>query len=85
MQLAHVGDSTTEDKSTFVTLFHLYTGSDGIIPCAKIQGKHILLYIHYSEAPAQTNLISTLATKIPTNGEKHKTNGPSNSRYALWK
>ena len=32
-----------------------------------------------SEAPAQTNLASTLATKLPTNVEKHKTNGTSNS------
>ena len=26
----------------------------------------------YSEAAAQTNLTRTLATKLPTNGEKHK-------------
>ena len=41
---------------------------------------------YYSEAPAQTNLMSTLATELPTNGEKHKTNGPANSslQYAAF-
>ena len=33
----------------------------------------------YSEIPAETNLISTPATKLPTNGIKHKSNGPTNS------
>ena len=33
----------------------------------------------YSKAPSQTNLTTMLATKLPTNGEKHKTNGRSNS------
>ena len=40
--------------------------------------------ITYSEAPAQTHLASMLATKLPTNGEKHKTNDPSNSSIQQW-
>ena len=51
---------------------------------------YFLLYISKeiidSEAPDQTNLLSTLATKLPTNGEKQKTKGPPNSslQYAAF-
>ena len=46
--------------------------------------------LQHPESPAQTNLISALATKLPTNGEKQqdkwKTNGPTNNsmQYAAF-
>ena len=57
------------EHSVINTFFHKYTGSDiscVLIPCAKILGKHI----QKPPSPKPT-LKATLATKLPTNGDKH--------------